>query len=80
MKQSIEVMIRLVEEHLALQAIQAGIGANSWGNMASRELLEILRHVTYLHSFEARDILDALGEKGQKKLHASTLNTLLELS
>lgn len=73
-------LVRAIENDLALRAIQAGLGANQWEQMASRELAEALRKVKSLSPSQAREILRALGESGQKSLTSSTLRLITELT
>lgn len=79
MKHTVDALLKTMENHLVLQAIQAGLGANSWERLASQELLHLMRNAQYLSATEAREIIEALGEKGQKKLSGSTLQHLLEI-
>lgn len=79
MRHSVDSLLKMIENHLVQQAIQAGLGANSWERLASQELLHLMKTVQYLTPSEAREISETLGEKGQKKLQGSTLQHLFEI-
>jgi hypothetical protein len=72
-------LVRAVENDLTLRAVQSGLGAQQWEQMASRELLQALR-APLLSSMQARELLRVLGESGQRALSSGTLKVLLDLA
>jgi hypothetical protein len=73
-------LVRAIENDLALRAIQSGLGANQWEQVASPELITALHKTPVVTPMQAREILRALGEQGQRILCASTLKMLLDLA
>ena len=69
-------LLRLVETDLAVKAIQQGIGANNWERICTPALLEAMKKVKGLSSIQAKEILEVLGEKGQKRLSVASLVAL----
>lgn len=73
-------LVRAIENDLALRAIQSGLGASQWEQVASPELISALHKTPILTALQAREVLRALGEQGQRALCASTLKVLLDLA
>lgn len=73
-------LVRAIENDLALRAIQSGLGANQWEQVASPELIRALNKTPVITPLQAREVLRALGAEGQRMLCASTLKMLLDLT
>jgi hypothetical protein len=69
-------LLRLIETDLATKAIQQGIGASNWERICTPALLDAMRKVRGISSYQAKEILEVLGENGQKRLSTASLMAL----